>query len=489
MIAAWMMLTLLVGTLLLLAALGGEAVARVTDRAGRWAWAAALAGCVALAALAPLRMPGQRSASGATTAAAATSSAGHVVAATHGLPVLGAASRMLARGIALAARAVPVGVARALGLGWLALSIGTVLAFLLVYARVLRLRRGWRSMQLEGVPVRVARDAGPALVGLTRTDVVVPRWLLGCGVEEQRLVLMHEREHMRAHDHWLLAGGCVAAALVPWHPAVWWMLKRLRLAVEVDCDRRVLATGADARAYGSLLIALAGSGPTFPPGSLALGDSPSHLERRLLAMTSPRSYSRATRVGTALLGVLALGAVVAACEARLPTSAEIQGLDARGAERVATRAGIPLSNSAEYFIDGERVARRQALALPAARIAQVDVLKGPDATGAYRVASEIRITTVPRDGAVMVQPGLTVRARGLTDTPEHTTTRGAVLTARADGFTGLLLVDGKRADPSVLQTLKPAEIESVEVIKGAAAVRLYGDPRAANGVIRVTLRK
>jgi TonB-dependent SusC/RagA subfamily outer membrane receptor len=49
----------------------------------------------------------------------------------------------------------------------------------------------------------------------------------------------------------------------------------------------------------------------------------------------------------------------------------------------------------------------------------------------------------------------------------------------------LLIVDGVRQPPEALKRLAPDAIQSIEVIKGAAATKLYG-PDGANGVIVVT---
>ena len=56
-------------------------------------------------------------------------------------------------------------------------------------------------------------------------------------------------------------------------------------------------------------------------------------------------------------------------------------------------------------------------------------------------------------------------------------------------FTGLVFVDGVLSAKDALSKLQPAEIASVEVLKGKAATEYYAtDPAAANGVIRVTTK-
>ena len=56
------------------------------------------------------------------------------------------------------------------------------------------------------------------------------------------------------------------------------------------------------------------------------------------------------------------------------------------------------------------------------------------------------------------------------------------------GARGVLLIDGVISDESALRRLGPDGIAKVEVIKGAAATRVFTAPRAAVGVISITTR-
>jgi len=51
----------------------------------------------------------------------------------------------------------------------------------------------------------------------------------------------------------------------------------------------------------------------------------------------------------------------------------------------------------------------------------------------------------------------------------------------------LIFVDGVKATESAMK-MPPDRIQSIEVIKGAAAEKLYG-PEGAKGVIRITTKK
>ena len=161
--------------------------------------------------------------------------------------------------------------------------------------------------RVAGVSARIAPTAGPAVVGLAPSEIVLPAWLLDRPDAEQRLVLAHETEHVRAGDPWLLVLACAAVACMPWHPALWFAFGRLRLAVELDCDRRVLKRGVPTSDYGSLLIDLSALRRTLPSAMPAFSCNGSYLERRLVAMTSRRArFALARRIGGGLLAAVAL---------------------------------------------------------------------------------------------------------------------------------------------------------------------------------------
>jgi TonB family protein len=113
----------------------------------------------------------------------------------------------------------------------------------------------------------------------------------------------------------LLMGGSVVAALMPWNPVVWWLTWRLRVAVELDCDRRVLAANPAVRQYVDLLLLAAGRNRLSARLLAAhFGEYTSDLERRICAMTDSRVKLRPVLVALATSAVL----LAAACEAPRP---------------------------------------------------------------------------------------------------------------------------------------------------------------------------
>lgn len=107
---------------------------------------------------------------------------------------------------------------------------------------------------VEGVSVLLSRNIGPALLGITRFRVVLPRWVTEMPAADVRTILAHEQEHALAGDPTLTLAALVMTALQPWNAAMWFMLSRIRLATEADCDARVLGVDGDVRRYGHLLV-------------------------------------------------------------------------------------------------------------------------------------------------------------------------------------------------------------------------------------------
>lgn len=167
-----------------------------------------------------------------------------------------------------------------------------------------RRRRRWRQALVEGTELFVSEDAGPATVGLLHPRIVVPEWLLLAPPETLRLVLVHERSHVEARDPALWGLGLGMLILAPWNPFLWWQVRQLRLAIEVDCDRRVLSIGHDARRYARTLVDVSMRRPAYLGGLPASPRSWSSVERRIMLMKTSRVHGwRATTAACALLSL------------------------------------------------------------------------------------------------------------------------------------------------------------------------------------------
>jgi beta-lactamase regulating signal transducer with metallopeptidase domain len=122
-------------------------------------------------------------------------------------------------------------------------------------------------------------------------------------------------EHRQSHDPLLASLALIVIAAFPWNAALWWQLRRLRLAIEIDCDRRVVSRhGHDPHAYGLLLVATRERASRITP-ALAMAMTPmrSGLGRRVAALVERRPRSAALS-----LSALAAAVVLAAAMACLP---------------------------------------------------------------------------------------------------------------------------------------------------------------------------
>jgi hypothetical protein len=331
------------------------------------------------------------------------------------------------------------------------------------------------------------------VLGVRAPEVVVPEWLLEAPPEEQRLVVLHEREHIRARDPLLLTAGCVAVALVPWVPAAWWMLLRLRLAVELDCDARVLRQGVRPFAYGTLLIEMARRGPGLTLGAPAMAGSPTSLERRLRAMSVRLPRFAPARAG--LLGILGVAVLAAACETSLPTTAEVERMDVAAAESHAAKFDIFEGGDLKYIVDGKTVTAEEARALTGGRIARIEVRRVGEGSGTVNIttgyaATGRRLRTPGATEEVMVLRGDSAGARVRFSGQGGPAHSGPIRLRTGDRFEGLTVLDGRIISPTEMRALVPDRIENIEVIKGPAAAQLYpNEPRAAHGVIRITTKR
>ncbi|MDQ3523336.1 MAG: PDZ domain-containing protein [Gemmatimonadota bacterium] len=310
MILPWMLYSCTIPLLLALAASALESAVRQRGWPVRGLWTLALLGSLLLPILSTL-LPTRRE----LPMQAAPSPVGEV----NGTPAVPAPMEWVDWTVPLVSVPAPV---REFNLDpWLLILWGITSAALLLslaisYHTLLQRRRAWKFQQVDGRAIWISPDTGPAVVGFLPGQIVLPEWLLQERASERALALAHEEEHVRAGDPRLLLGALLVCVTLPWNLALWWMLRRLRGAVEIDCDLRVLARGVDSRAYSRLLVEVTERGTAHRLAVAALSESPSFLERRIRLMLTPKPCRWWTRAAGSVL--LASGLVMAACRVDRP---------------------------------------------------------------------------------------------------------------------------------------------------------------------------
>lgn len=388
--------------------------------------------------------------------------------------------------------------------GWLVLTVVLLCGYAAIWLRFIGSATEWRSGRLCGHRVRVAARVGPAVFGLWRPVIVVPEWVLAADPAVQHLVVLHEVEHTRARDHILLGLAPLALVAVPWNLPLWWQIRRLRLATELDCDRRVLRRGVPTRDYGTLLIDIAGRSDRLPAALAAFGGPRTSLERRIIAMsTRTPSHWRARAAVLAATAALVLvtalesfavmappAAVQLGPEATAPDAARAPVLDAVRAE-FPERLAPMTADTPIVVIDGVIVRDRDVeRTISGATIASIEMVRGAEAVRRFgeRAAGGVLLITTALPG--VVAPAVTASPATIdaetAARAEATARRIRVEAAASATRNPLYVINGVLSASAV--DIDPDDIESIEVIKGPAAEQLYGE-RAAGGVIRITTKK
>jgi bla regulator protein BlaR1 len=200
-----------------------------------------------------------------------------------------------------------------------ALSSGGMLVILIGHAGLLRRRaRQWRQARLMGRKVMVSQDVGPAVVGFLRPRIVIPSWVERASRPTRMAVIAHEYGHLEAHDPQLLTVALFLLVAIPWNLPLWWQLRRLRHAIEVDCDARVIGNGHDAVSYSESLISVGERQSAYIGAVAAMAESASRLEQRIQIIMGKRA--RFWKISAAALLSMSLVFVGAAAQVSPPNA-------------------------------------------------------------------------------------------------------------------------------------------------------------------------
>ena len=98
----------------------------------------------------------------------------------------------------------------------------------------------------------------PTAIGLTKPAILIPGWVLEeLSPEELTQIVLHELAHLRRWDDWSNLAQQIVKAIFIFHPAVWWIEKKLAFERESACDEAVVAQTSSPRAYAECLAHLA----------------------------------------------------------------------------------------------------------------------------------------------------------------------------------------------------------------------------------------
>ncbi|MCA9107399.1 MAG: M56 family metallopeptidase, partial [Planctomycetales bacterium] len=154
----------------------------------------------------------------------------------------------------------------------------------------LALERVMKSMSIAR-PVRLLEStciSSPIVTGCFRSVILVPTALAtSLPIAQLEAIIGHELAHVRRYDFCVNLIQTLLETLFFYHPAVWWLSRRLRVERENCCDDLVVTTLGDKVAYGRALLAI----EEFRgcQTSLALGARDGRLVHRIRRLLSDSS--------------------------------------------------------------------------------------------------------------------------------------------------------------------------------------------------------
>lgn len=119
--------------------------------------------------------------------------------------------------------------------------------------------------------------SGPVTFGWLSPVVLVTPAFHGLPPEQQLAVACHELTHVRRRDWVISLAEEVTAAVLWFHPGIWWLLRQIRLAREQVVDQSVVALTGSQRDYIEALLRMAET-----RWQLDLSPAPLFLKRRHL---------------------------------------------------------------------------------------------------------------------------------------------------------------------------------------------------------------
>lgn len=195
----------------------------------------------------------------------------------------------------------------------------------------------------------------PTALGLIRPAIVIPRWVLNeLSAAELNQVVLHELAHLRRWDDWTNLAQQIVKALFFFHPAVWWIEKKIAFEREMACDDAVLAETGNARSYAECLAHLAER--SFFQRGIVLAQAlvgriaqTSQRVAQILDVNRPKGNTRARKPAlSVMVGVGVLCSVWAAKTPELVGFENGNGTATEFANSMPDHISVPVTNTALF---------------------------------------------------------------------------------------------------------------------------------------------
>ncbi len=181
-------------------------------------------------------------------------------------------------------------------------------------ADALGLRAAVKLLQSAAVEV-------PSVIGTLRPVILIPASALtGMTPEQIEMVLAHELAHIRRHDFLVNLLQAVVETLMFYHPAVWWMSRRVRIERENCCDDLAVAVCGNPIQYARALTRLEELRANAP--TIVVAASGGSLLQRIRRIAAGRNEGTAASSRWAAAAVMLAVLVIAVAVPSLPALAQ-----------------------------------------------------------------------------------------------------------------------------------------------------------------------
>jgi beta-lactamase regulating signal transducer with metallopeptidase domain len=133
----------------------------------------------------------------------------------------------------------------------------------------------------------------PTVIGWVKPVVLLPASALaGLSPQQLEAILAHELAHIRRHDYLVNLLQTLVETLLFYHPAVWWLSRRIRVERENCCDDLAVSLCGDPYTYAKALADLeALRGSVRPQAFLAMAASGGSLVQRVRRLLGAPSHA------------------------------------------------------------------------------------------------------------------------------------------------------------------------------------------------------
>lgn len=320
---------------------------------------------------------------------------------------------------------------------------GNVLRLARACAAQLRLRG---RVQVSCSPVA----ATPAVIEFLQPVILLPAALVtGLTTQELRAVLLHELAHVRRHDFLVNLFQSAVESLLFYHPAVWWISRRIRAERENCCDD--LASDALGNRFDySRALTTVSEHAAKPSVSVSVAASGANIQQRIHRLLSPpRPIS--TLASAAVAGLLLIVIAVAGIAAAMNTGS--QQSKAAETENVVSQK-TPQSDAPSIISANDKTAGKL-------NVLMVD----SDASGHFRFLTHL----LRSEESITVHTLIQNRDVELNDDPTLLKT----FPAKDDLFAHDVVVLGN-VDPETLSNLDAENLKSFVEVRGGGLLFVAG---------------